>query len=388
MTTSTETDKRPRTWTKLWVALGILAVVILLLPTICSYVIVPGIIQSEINDSVEGTVSVSGTSFSWFGSQEIDSITITSTDQDTDLKLAVQVHRSLLGLIFNWANLGTIDVTIQGKGKLFADGSTSFNTLQKPSTSENAPSSSSSSGGLPSGLNVDLKLSIPSFELEVVDQKTSLNIDQLTADAAVSAGGPVNLKLDTTVKANGSSGTVNAEFVLENGTTSEGRLQLADATLKGSIKAKGLELPAGGQWVQISEVDLSANSTSLSKGTQVRGTGSGTMDNQSPISMKTTLDFGSLVAQDGSFSIGPDSISGTLDADSIPTSLIQPFMGNTPLRLARDIGPQVNLSMNADSGTPRSIKVNLKSERMTATADLGVSKSAISNGSMQLANQV
>ena len=71
MTTSTETDKRPRKWTKLWIALGILVVVILLLPTICSYVIVPGIIQSEISESVEGKVSVSGTSFSWFGSQEI-----------------------------------------------------------------------------------------------------------------------------------------------------------------------------------------------------------------------------------------------------------------------------------------------------------------------------
>ena len=388
MSTATEPAQRARKWTKLWIGLGILVVLILLLPTICSYVIVPGIIQSEISDSVEGEVAVSGTSFSWFGSQEINSITITSTDQATDVSLSVQVHRSLLGLAFNWANLGTIDATLEGKGQLFADGSTSFTQLGKTARADTAKSSTAASsgggGGLPSGLNVDLNLTIPKLTLEVVEQKTELTIDTLTANAAIAAGGPVDLSLSSTINANGTSGDLKLNLVLDNGIASDGRLQLADATLKGSVEAKGLELPAGGQWVQISSLDLTANSTSLSKGTQIRGTGSGTLDKTSPISMKTTLDFGSLVASDGSFAIGPDSVSGTLEANSIPTSLIQPFMGESPLRLTRDIGPKVNLSMDAGSGAPRSIKLSMKSERMNLAADLGVSKTSVSNGELQM----
>ena len=41
---------------------------------------------------------------------------------------------------------------------------------------------------------------------------------------------------------------------LENAIAGNGRLQLADATLKASITAGDLELPAGGQWVQISKL--------------------------------------------------------------------------------------------------------------------------------------
>lgn len=388
MSTATKPAQRARKWTKLWIALGVVVVVILLLPTICSYVVVPGIIQSELSDSVEGKVSVSGTSFSWFGSQEINSIKITSNDQATDVSLSVQVHRSLLGLALNWANLGTIDATLEGKGQLFADGSTSFTQLEKTGNGgkakSNTAASSGGTGGLPSGLNVNLNLTIPKLTLEVVEQKTELTIDSLAASAAISTGGPIDVSLTSTINANGTTGNLKMTLVLDNGIANDGRLQLADATLKGSVEAKGLELPAGGQWVQISSLDLTANSTSLSKGTQIRGTGSGTLDKTSPISMKTTLDFGSLVAQDGSFSIGPDSVSGTLEANSIPTSLIQPFMGDSPLRLTRDIGPQVNLSMDAGSGAPRSIKLTMNSERMNLSADVGVSKTSVSNGELQM----
>ncbi|MEE2681727.1 MAG: hypothetical protein VX641_05070 [Planctomycetota bacterium] len=380
---------RKRTRTKLWITLSAVVVLILLLPTICSHVIVPGIIQSELEDSVDGTASVSGTSFSWFGSQRIDSITITSTDRATELELAVGVDRSLLGLLLDWTNLGTIDLTVRGKGQVFADGSTSLDSLARTPPSRTASASTtagrSSGGGLPAGLNVRVNLSIPTFELEVVDQKTSLEIQRMTAEATVSAGGPLTVKLDTSILGNGRTGTVNLDLALENGIADTGRWQLTDATLTSSIKAGDLELPAGGTWIRISELELSANSTALSKGTQVRGTGAGTLDDASPISMKTTLDFGSLVAEDGGFAIGPDSISGTLEATSIPTTLIQPFLGDGALRLTRDIGPQVNLTMNAGSGTPRAITLAMNSARMNLTADLGVARNAISDGTMKLA---
>ena len=73
--------RRWLTWTGIIV--GALVIIVLLLPTIVSYIIVPGMIQSAIAKQVDGKVEVSGTSFSWFGSQEIKTIKVASTDEET-----------------------------------------------------------------------------------------------------------------------------------------------------------------------------------------------------------------------------------------------------------------------------------------------------------------
>ena len=375
------------------VALAVVVVgFVLLLPTICSSVVVPGIIRAAVASQVDGTVTISGTSFSWFGSQEIGSIGIESGDRGTKLDASVTIGRSLLGLLFDRSDLGSIDLTLQGRLRLASDGSTTLFSTTQPTdaTDEDAGNRTRTSGrgsdadaGLPAGFRMDLALSVPQLEVSVEGLEGALKVSGLTTTTEVAAGGSVKLELSGALAANGRSGTVSGRFELDNGIARNGRLQLADATLEGAFDATDLELPAGDAWVGITSLTLKANSTALSRGTTIRGEGSGTLSNSDPIAFSTSLDLGSLVSSDGGFQLGPDSVSGTVKATSIPSTLVQPFLGGTPIRLARDVGPRLDLALDAGNGSPRSVTLGLKAERMNVDASFSVTDTLVSDGSMK-----
>ena len=372
---------------------GVLTVVIFVLPTIASSVIVPGIIQSSIAGHVDGKVTVSGTSFSWLGSQRIDSIKIEGANKSaTDLNLKVKIEQSLIALLFNSSNLGRVDVGVSGTGTLYEDGSTSLTELfasqgngSKDAGADQASNASPKNGSLvPSGFNIDAHVTIESFKLAVEGTNDFVTISDSKLVAGVQAGGAVEVTLDTNVASGGKQGTLGAKFELLNGIAADGRLQLASAKLDGSVTARDVHLPTGGQWVTLQTMDLAAKSDAVGTNVALTGKASGTFAESSPIGLNANMDLGSLVGPDGGLVFGPESLSGSVDAQSFPTSLLQPFLGKSAISLVRDVGPELNLKLAAGSGSTRAVHVELDAAHVKIVADMSVDEQQVSGGTLTM----
>ena len=386
-------ERRPRRRRWLFtfgVLLGVVVAVVLLLPTLASSMIVPGVIQAAIAGKVNGTVAVSGTSFSWFDAQEIESIKIEGTDGTTSLEVSMTVQSSLFDLLFAWPDIGRVDVELSGKGALNQDGTTSLSSLireetEGSSTELDTGSSSAPDSIVPAGFGIDAHVHVPSLELAVVGMKRSVTISDLDASAKIQAGGPIELELETRIAADGRSGTLGAKLTLTNGLDADGNLHLVDAALAGSVTARTLRLPTAGEWVEIESLDLAIDSKALGKGSSVTGDASGTFQDSSPLVLQANIDLGALIGPGGELALGPDSISGSMQAQSIPSSLLQPFLVGVPVSLVRDLGPELNLTLDARAGASHTMQMTLDSERVKAEADLTFDTSQISDGTITIA---
>ena len=226
-TSHTNTDaRRRRLLIRVGAVLAGVVVLLLLLPTICSYVVVPGIIQSAVAGNVKGSVRVSGTSFSWFGSQQIRSIRIDSEDGATKLDASVTIGRSLLGLLFDRADLGKIDVTLEGSLGLLADGSTDLLPAGTSGGSGNggARTARDEGDGLPAGLALDLTLAVPQLKVDVKGLQGELTVSKLEMTAGIAPDAPVKLAITGGLSANGRNGTIKGTLELDNGIARDGRL--------------------------------------------------------------------------------------------------------------------------------------------------------------------
>ena len=99
--------RRRRRWP--FITGGVLvAIVILLLflPMLAAHLVVPGVIRSNLESRVQGQVVVSGVHLSWFGSQGVEQLAVTSTDGATTLDVSATAERSLLGLLFGCVGVG------------------------------------------------------------------------------------------------------------------------------------------------------------------------------------------------------------------------------------------------------------------------------------------
>ena len=366
------------------IVLGTVVVLVGLLPTIASHLFVPGMIQSSIAAKVDGQVTVEGLHLSWFGEQGVRRIGISSTDASTKLEISAEVHRSLLGLLFGWPDIGNVDVVLTGEGVLHDDGSTSFATLihaPEDSTSKNAnPSGEDTSAGVvPAGLGLDASLKVPSLRLRRGKSDDFL-IKDLLVNAHVKTGGPITASLKTSIDVDGSSGTLSGHVDLENGLSADGHLDLAGASLTATIEGSDVRVPVAAEWAKISSLNISMKSEALGKGLKLTGKANGTLNEKSPISLDADLTLGALVSNSGEFVLGPDTIGGNIHAQSIPTSLLEPFVDGLGIDLSQDIGPSLNAVLTAGRGADRTVHIEVDASRFKLLADASISKAAITNG--------
>ena len=385
-----EQEQRPRRrrWKAiLGVVLVVIVAVVLLLPTLASHFIAPGMIRTAIAREVEGTVAVSGISFSWFGSQQVGGITITSPDGTTSIDGSARIERSLLGLLFGWPDIGRVDLTVSGKGTMQEDGTTSFASLLRVPDSQEENRSTGTDDGTSTasdGVTAAVHLAVPSLDLVVAGSEQSLRISEVEATVDIATGEPLDTSFKASVLADGTTGTVTGSFTLGQGPDGSGTLRLAESSLDGSLTAENLRLPAGGAWVDIERLHLAAKSSALGKGLALTGDARGTFQDSSPLSMQADIELGSLIGPEGTVSLGPDAISGSLDAKSIPSSLLQPFLVGMPVTLVRDIGPELNLTLQAAPGATRTVQLGLAAERMHADATLTLGERSIANATVTI----
>ena len=391
---------RPRKKRMLIIAGSVLAFLIVLiglLPTIASHVLVPGLIRSSIAGQVDGDVVVDGLHLSWFGGQGVRKIAISSSDGATKLDVNGDTDRSLLGLLFGWPNLGKVDVVLSGEGVLNADGSTSFDALFQalpsgPITESSgagtgsttaASSSVASSGGIPAGLRVDATVKVPSLRLQQ-GEKNVLEVKDLLATARIDTKLPIALSLKTAIDSEGSAGSLSMDMELAHSFKADGNFSLAAASLSAKIAGSNVRVPVSAEWADIESLDMSISSDALGKGLTLNGKASGTLGGKSAISMDADLKLGALVTDSGAFILGPDTISGSMHAKSIPTSLLEPFVLGLGVDLPKDLGPTLDASLTAEPGQQRKVQVKIDSSHLTLRADASISNTAISEGQLTI----
>lgn len=184
--TETWTKPKPRRrWRRrlLWAGGGLLLVIVLLValaPTIAGYM-APGIAEKQINALISGSAKVQGASFSWFGSQEIGPVAITTPDGKAAGTVRIVLNHGLTSLAkagLGWGSLDLGTVTINGETTIVRHADGQLNLMQAVAPrSPGAPA--------PAGTPGEIKLP-PTLAATIVIER----LDVKYTDESAPAGSP------------------------------------------------------------------------------------------------------------------------------------------------------------------------------------------------------
>ncbi|HYD01430.1 MAG TPA: hypothetical protein VEB22_09410, partial [Phycisphaerales bacterium] len=163
---------------------------------------------------------------------------------------------------------------------------------------------------------------------------------------------------------------------------------LTSSELRGTIRRRG---PAAAELAPealvVRQVSLGVIAKDLVKGVDIIGYTGVTIGGQSAGDLDLNVQLSELIGTDGRLAISsgsvPGKIIGKLEAKSVATGLLTPFVTSSglPLELATDVGPTVDLVLNATTkgvGTagggaaipPTDIMLSVKSANVTASGAL------------------
>lgn len=229
--TQNEPKKKKRRILKTVLFLFIVLIVsVLLFPTLLSGPF-KGIIVSQINNQLNGKVSIGSMSLSWFGSQQVNGFKITDMNDRLvlDIKQIDFPDVSLMSLVLGNRNFGEILVDIHS---IYIsqddDGTNNLQRLAKTSDKSNAEQSSHSSNitatsdssvvtsvskMIPQGMAANIKLRIDELSFS-----TSSSLTQLTdtnMNVAVAGGKPVIGTIASQMTHGPLRGSVNSDFEID-----------------------------------------------------------------------------------------------------------------------------------------------------------------------------
>lgn len=230
----------------LFVAGGLLLVTaggVLALPAVASS-IAPGMIASRSPQYMNGTATVSQTSFSWGGPQRIKGLKVVDKNNNFVASVdSVEVASGLLSLIRGNLDLG--DSKIDGvKADIVkrADGKTNVESLapQPP------PAAKSEAASLPKGLQgkITLTNSSATFTDETTKSAagtpTTASIKDFNATAQFGSNQPLKLSAKAATVNEATTGSISIDAVIDNWTNSDGAITPQAAKVDATVAIKNL----------------------------------------------------------------------------------------------------------------------------------------------------
>ena len=211
------TAKPPRrSRRRLYIAGGVLLAVLLfvgLLPTIVAHTLLGSILRRTAK--LDGTLSYRSASLGWFSSTAIKGIAVRDAQNGTVLEVdSVTCNRSLLRLMFNSANLGTLRIEKPRlNAKLTRDGSNIETVLARWLGGPSGGARGGSGGG------VDLTLEVADGEATVTDAETQqawhvTNL-QLAMDLSRRLAWPARIEGSVAVDDRGHAGSLSVKSHLK-----------------------------------------------------------------------------------------------------------------------------------------------------------------------------
>jgi len=495
---SKQTERRRRWLRRTLIGGGIAMVAILLflalLPVFIGWGLFHGVVRDAIGASFNGDVEVKGLALNWFGTQEIEELSITAPGGDAEAHLALRLERGLLPLVFGSADYGTLHLGGTVEGVRYEDGSTSIQKLLKEKEEteplemrvriisdgidvslrdlatdevlalralsgevlfdptgktkievDGGTSVAGRTGALKASGSIDrlygesgfidlrgaafgLRAEVSELPVAVLDgllglegrlsaaagdaiHSATLNFDGGFDDgrvnvaleashislaghvglkegaAVVDASQPVEISLrvpadsfarlvgskEDSVLAIAEGGEAAAEIRIEAARIplpGESGLDLSGASVTASLITSRLPLRVrSGATIEQIDVDsltVSIESADLTEMLTLAVHGAAATAGEDAGSATAHLDIASPIAPDGRFTIDPANIEGSLEVRQVPTSLAQALLGDSPIVLARDLGPRADVMATFSAGTTRTVQLTLAAHNASA----------------------
>jgi len=222
----------------------------------------------------------------------------------------------------------------------------------------------------------------------------------LRAALTLGTGGAATLALSAETTIGARSGAVSGEGTFQRLFDDAYAPTLAVATGTASLRVERAIVPAGPVQLEIDQLVVTVNASEVSAPIAIRAEGAGTAHEMASAreaggvataaGTKSSLAANMTVERDPASEFGlatdPRRISGSLDARSIPSAILRPFMpAMDPVRIdpVRDLGPVVDLSVKAPGGAAAPLSLALRSARLNADlkASIDASTGSVRDGS-------
>ncbi len=387
MTDSTPKKKR-RILLKATIALVLLIVLIVaLLPTILSMGIVRGIARDAIASSVNGEFDIAAVKLGWFSDQRVEGVRMRDRDGSNAVDVTLTLRGGLLGLLMSGGTGGTdgLNMVVSGSitGTRNADGSFGLATLFKSDGSSSGSGGGGTGGSSQSGpVNAKATITIDTLTVAIKDLESQKRyaIDGLSGSATFDGGaGTLNAKLASATDMAGQKGsidiTVDAKGVSH-------QVDLAKLVIDAKVKAANLRVPAGDREADFKTIELAITSPGLAQSARVVATVEGTLDGTAS-TLAADVSVDALVNSAGAVAFRPANVRGTIDASNLPTSLLQPSLAATNVRLSEDLGAVIErLSVKIPGGgAPVAVELKAQKAMLAASAVVDPESGAVNNAS-------
>ena len=333
-----------------------------------------GIAEARIAEAVNGSARIGSMSLGWFGKQEIRGLEIRDGKGQSELKLDLALDNGLFDLL-----LGSVDavrVSLSGslQGQMLAGGGTSLSNFA-PASSTAAPAApaakpSSRSGAKAGGVAVlpwPVRLTIGSFDAVMRDASgVAFAMRGLKGSVALGPSEPLAIDLSATTQVADQSGALSVKGSLDHFMDASGAFDPReltgeiDASVSGwLIMAAGLDAKVQGAALRVQAPAGKPIGLAMNAAVELGGS---SMSAQAQMSAARPAAGADIVA----WASDPRTWIGQATVKNVPTAALQRFVKDTPIVLARDVGPTVDLSLQTGEGA--GVNLSLTSQRVQAAA--------------------
>lgn len=372
-----------RKWLRIGLIAGgglvlMLALLVAFAPAIAASGFGRGIAEARIADAVKGSARIGSMSLGWFGTQEIRGLEIRDGKNQAEVKLDATLDNGLFDLL-----VGSVDalrVSLNGslQAQMLPGGGTSLSNFTSGPSSAAAPAptakpvakSGGKAGGV-AGLPWPVRLSIGSFDAVMTDANgVAFAMRGLKGTLALGPAEPLVIDLSATTQVADQAGALSVKGSLDHFMDASGALDPGeltgeiDASVSGwLLAAAGLDAHVQGAALRVQAPAGQSIGLALNAAIQLAG---GSMSAQAQLSATRPAAGADIVA----WASDPRTWIGQAAVRNVPTAALQRFLQGTPLVLARDVGPTVDLSLQTGEGA--GVNLSLVSQRVQATARASV----------------
>jgi len=327
------------------------------------------LLASNLGSSVRGTVSVTDVQLSWPGPQRIQGLAIAG-DKGDRITVDLDVDAGLWGLV-----RGTAPLRVIASGSMVTrysdDGTLSImDALAAPSAASPPASGTRKASAAPEPITMPdalrgASLKIESFSMDATPMGTGprVSINGLTGDLAVTDGG-ASCTLDAATQLGDTKGKVSVKASAGNlWNTVTGGIDPWRASVDLTVRGEALPIPAAGMPIEARTLELDIDAAEVGKEMSIVGSTQLVLPGGAVGSASADLKFFPARADAKSAA----SASGTVQLRDVPMSLAAPYLANTPLDSARDLGATCDATI---AFADRSGQIELRTQRLEATATL------------------
>lgn len=358
-----------------------LAVLVAMLPTFISLGLFRGTITGEISGRVQGTVVLEGLSVGWSGPLEVKRLRVEDAERHSSVEVSLTLDQGLWTLLTEGA--GTLSGSVSAKvaTRLEPDGTLAMARMVKPAPVDAAQrpvpgapprdgtGRTTPQGVVPAGFHAVFTLAALDVEIANTDGTPHAAVTGVTGKLDVHAGGKSGLELAGSAVYQGNRGSFQVSASADKIIGADGTLQWKGVPATLDVQASNIHFSAEGVELDLDSLMLAVKSADLTGPTDATVALKGSVNGATKAALEGTLSVARTLAPDGAVAVDLGGVRGSIVGTNLPTAPLQRFLAETPVVLARDVGPTMDVRASFADATGRGISIALESEQIQATAE-------------------